>query len=874
MNSSPRPDLKVFITFIVFLWSSGLYGQVPTPESVFGFEPGADYKLASYQQLLDFYRQLDAASPRVELEEIGTTVLGRPLLLLYISSAENIEQLDRWKQISRELANARIDDETAQSHAEDGKAIVWIDGGLHATEVAPSQMLPRLAHHVATDESEETRKIRDNTIMLLMPSMNPDGLEVVRQWYERNLETPFETTRPPELYHHYVGHDNNRDWFMNNMPETAAVSRMLYEEWFPQIVYNHHQTGPSWARIFLPPFADPVNPNIHPGVTTGVNMVGSAMSNRFAMKKMPGAVSDMIYSMWWNGGMRTVPYFHNMIGILTETSHATASPRYYDPEERPAQVGNPRRGQSAPTSGVDIFYPYPWPGGDSRFSDPVRYTFTASMAVLDIAADLKSRWLYGIYSMGRDAINAAAQDRFAYVIPADQWDPDEARNLVKILMQGGIEIQQASEGFSAGEQNFAAGSYIVYGDQAFRNYAIDLLEAQQYPDRRRTPDGPPDPPYDLAGWTLPMQMGVKVVRMDEAFSASAQAVDSFPETTAGSVGGDADYGFALSPQTNASATAINRLTKAGIEVQRSEAAFSANNQDFPLGTYIVRNEGRSARRQVNQIAEDLGLDFTGLTEAPDVGLAQQEAVRVGLYKSWVANMDEGWTRWLLENYEFEMESLSDADIQSTDLSRFDAIILPSQNADSILTGNAPGTMPEEYVGGIGLAGALALENFVSQGGTLVTLDAASDFAIRQFGLPIENTVAGTTDRQFFIPGSLMRTEVDTSHPLAAGMEEELAASFVRSRAFDLVTISREREGGQEQTMEPPELPIETIVTYSEEDSLMSGWALGEEDYIAGKAALMRAPLGAGQVVLFGFRPQFRGQTRAAYKLLFNALLQN
>jgi hypothetical protein len=371
-----------------------------------------------------------------------------------------------------------------------------------------------------------------------------------------------------------------------------------------------------------------------------------------------------------------------------------------------------------------------------------------------------------------------------------------------------------------------------------------------------------------------MQMGVNVVRLDEAFSASAQAVDSFPEAMAGSVSGDADYGFALSPQTNASVTAINRLTKAGVEVQRSETAFSADNQNFPLGTYIVRNEGRSVRRQVNQLSEELGLDFTGISEAPDVGLAQQEAVRVGLYKSWVANMDEGWTRWLLENYEFELENLSDADIKSVDLSRFDAINLPSQNADSILTGNAPGTMPEEYVGGIGLAGALALENFVSQGGTLVTLDAASDFAIRQFGLPIENTVAGTTDRQFFIPGSLMRTEVDTSHPLAAGMQEELAASFVRSRAFDLVTISREREGGQEQTMEPPELPIETIVTYSEEDSLMSGWALGEENYIAGRAALMRAPLGAGQVVLFGFRPQFRGQTRAAYKLLFNALLQN
>ena len=344
-----------------------------------------------------------------------------------------LAQLDRWQQISTDLATARIDEETARQYAREGKAVVWIDGGLHATEVAPSQMLPNLAHHMATDESEETRRIRDNVILLLMPSMNPDGLEIVRNWYQRNLETPFETTRPPELYHHYVGHDNNRDWFMNNMPETAAVSKVLYQQWFPQNRFTIITRADHPGRAFsLPPFSDPVNPNIHPGVTTGVNLVGSAMSNRFAMKQMPGAVSDMTFSMWWNGGMRTVPYFHNMIGLLTETSHATASPRYYDPEERPEQVGNPRRGQSAPTSGEDIFYPYPWPGGDSRFSDPVRYTFTASMAVLDIAADLKARWLYGIYSMGRDAIAAADENRFAYVIPAQQWDPQEARNLVEI----------------------------------------------------------------------------------------------------------------------------------------------------------------------------------------------------------------------------------------------------------------------------------------------------------------------------------------------------------------------------------------------------------------------------------------------------------
>ena len=261
----------------------------------------------------------------MELREIGETVLGKPLLVLFISSPENLAALDRHRDNARALAHAEISEEEAIRISRDGKAVVWIDAGLHATEVAPAQMMPLLAHRIATEESEEVRKIRNEVILILMPCMNPDGLDIVASWYRRNLKTPFETTRPPELYHHYVGHDNNRDWFMNNMPETAAVSRVLYHEWFPQIVYNHHQTGPAWARIFLPPFADPVNPRIHPGVTTSVNLIGSAMANRFAMKKMPGAVSDMIYSMWWNGGMRTAPYFHNMIGLLTETSHASAS---------------------------------------------------------------------------------------------------------------------------------------------------------------------------------------------------------------------------------------------------------------------------------------------------------------------------------------------------------------------------------------------------------------------------------------------------------------------------------------------------------------------------------------------------------------------
>ena len=840
---------------------------VPAPAEVLGFQPGDDYRLALWEELTPYYEQLAAASDRVELRRIGQTVLGKPLIALFVSSAENIAALDRHRENAAALARASIPEEEATRISREGKAVVWIDAGLHATEVAPAQMMPLLAHRVATEESAEMRKIRDEVVLILMPCMNPDGLDIVASWYRRNLETPFETTRPPELYHHYVGHDNNRDWFMNNMPETAAVSRMLYHEWFPQIVYNHHQTGPAWARIFLPPFADPVNPKIHPGVTTSVNLIGSAMANRFAMKEMPGAVSDMIYSMWWNGGMRTVPYFHNMIGLLTETSHASASPRIYDPEERPEFVGNPRRGQAAPTNGTDVFYPYPWPGGESRFSDPVRYTLTASIAVLDAAADLREKWLFDIWRMGRDAIEGSEA---SWIIPADQWDPGEAAALVNVLHDGGIAIERAEASFEAEGASYAAGSYIIPGAQAFRAYAADLLEPQEYPDRRRTPDGPPDPPYDLAGWTLPMQMGVRVDRVPEAPGVASAAVAAPVRAPAGEVSGDSAFGYAISRRPNAAVVAQNRLLAAGAEVAWAREAFEAGGTGHPAGTLVVRKSG-PAEAAVEGIASELGLDVRGLAAAPGVELFPLEPVRVGLYKSFVASMDEGWTRWLLESYEYDLASLSDDDVRSGDLSRLDVIVLPHQSAEAILQGHAPGTMPEEFTGGLGLEGSLALHRFVEEGGTLVALDGASDFVISQFGLPLRNVTAELAARRFFIPGSLIRATVDTAHPLAFGMRDEVATQFVRSRAFETVSIPRTREGGEETTMEPPAPNVEAVVRYAEEEILMSGWALGEEDAIGGKIAMARVPMGAGEVVLFGFRPQFRGQPRGTYKLFLNAL---
>lgn len=854
--------LLVFCSFNLNLMAQ----DVPKPSDVFGFRPGADYKLADYDQMLDYYNKLDAASDRVKKIKIGESVDGRPMILLLISSEENMQRLEKYRSISEKLSRARIDDEEAKQLAEEGKAVVWIDGGMHATELAHGQMTSELAYRITTEETPEMQNIRENVITLLMPVMNPDGLEIVSSWYKQNLGTPFETTGPPWLYQRYVGHDNNRDWFMNNMPETYNVNEVLYSEWYPQIVYNHHQTAPSWARIFLPPFSDPVNPNIHPGVTTGVNQVGSAMAQRFSLKNMPGAVSDNSYTMFWDGGGRTTPYYHNMIGILTETAHATPTPRFYDPDSMPDKIG-----RGIPTDGTDIFYPDPWKGGESHFRDAVEYMLTGSMAVLDLAAERKSQFLYNIYKMGRDAIDAGdSGDPYAYVIPSEQWDEGEAVELVNTLKQGGVEIHRAERSFKAGDKEYPSGSYVIKAAQAYRPFVMDMLEPQNYPTLLEYPGGPPDPPYDLAGWTLPMQMGVEVDRIDKSFDFKGDQITELVDPQPGKVTGDAGFGYVLSHKPNASAKAANQLMADGHKVYWTKSEFSSGGSNYPAGSIIVEG-GSGLSDAVEKAADEHGLDFQGISEKPAADLYQIQQPKVGLYKSWAANIDEGWTRWVLENYHFKVDTLHDGDLLQRDLSQYNSIIIPDQRPKRILNGHQAGTMPEKYTGGMGLEGALALKKFVQDGGTLLAFDSASDFVINQFGLPVENVTDGLSNTQFFIPGSLIRATVSTDYPLAYGMQPEVATSFSHSRAFKTIKIDREGEGGKEDIKKAPAPPIDSPVHYAKDDLLMSGWALGEKKYLGAKSAMMNVQYGRGNVVLYGFRPQFRGQPHGTYKLIFNPL---
>lgn len=534
------------------------------------------------------------------------------MYLLFISTEENLAQLDKWKDISTKLARVQVGDEEAVKLSEEGKAIVWVDGGMHSTELAHGQMTSELAYTLATSETAEMQKIRENVITLLMPVMNPDGLDIVVDWYRKNQGTAYETSRPPILYHYYMGHDNNRDWFMNIMPETYNVTKILYNEWYPQIVYNHHQSSPSWTKISLPPYADPVNPRIHPAITAGVSEVGSAMTKRFSLENMPGAIADNFYTMFWNGGGRTVPYYHNMIGILTETGHTTPTPRFYDPEKLPKTVAG-----GTPTDGTDIMYPDPWKGGESHFRDAVDYMLTATWATLDLAADRKSNYLHNIYKMGKSAVEkGTAEDLFAYIISKEQWDSFEAVNLVNVLLQGGIEIEKATKDFTVNGKEYEEGSYVIYTAQAFRPYLLDLMEKQNYPTRFQYPGGPPDTPYDLAGWTLPMQMGIDVDKIAESFEAPTEKVTNLVEYYEGDVNRNGAFGYALSVNTNASVVATNKVLKAGGTAYKSMTEFKAGKETFPAGSYIVSGE----KEMMESLADEYGLKFTGLSAKPEVQL--------------------------------------------------------------------------------------------------------------------------------------------------------------------------------------------------------------------------------------------------------------
>ncbi len=801
-------------------------GVVPAPAEHLGFTPGEDYKLADFSQISGYFLKLAETSDRIRVVQFGASSEGKPLYLAIVSSPENIAGLDRYREISRRLALGLASEEEATRLAAEGKAVVWVDSGLHASEVAPVQHAPELAYRLVTGETAELRRIRDKVILLQVPVINPDGLDWIVHWYRGNAGTPYELAPLPRLYHKYAGHDNNRDWFMLNLVETRHVTRLLYEEWFPQIVYNQHQQPPFPARIFVPPYAEPLNPNIPAPVMAGVNLIGAAVKELLARQGKPGAISYHGFDGWWNGGLRSAPAFHNMHGILTETAAGVyATPVEYKPEELPQRFSN-----GLPATEPSIFYPHPWRGGRWGVREAIDYMLAADLAILDLAASRSEAFLLKAWEMARAAIAEGRRGSpFAYIVPAAQWDPHSALEMLRRLAAAGVQIHRAAAPLEAGGKRYAAGDYVLLAAQPFRAYLIDLLEPQRYPEMRDGAGGEARRPYDVTGWTLRMSMGVEVDRVDAPFAAPLEPVTEIPPASP-----------SLERRDTGSLLALADLLARGAQVRWGD-------------------EGRIlARGQVSEVEYERGR-------------FELRRPRVGLYESFMATSDAGWTQWMLDTFRVPYRLLHNQEIAEGRLEGLDAIILASQSPAAILHGYRAGepagsVKPElaaralqrpEYCGGIGLAGVLNLERFVAAGGTLMAFDLATDLPVQYFPLPVRNVLAGASPR-FHAPGSLLRATVDTTHPLAAGMRDTALVFATSGRAFES-TLAGARQGA-----------ARAVVRYAQSDLLASGWLSGEAA-ARGKPILIEVPHGKGRVILFGFRPQFRGQTYGTFKLVLNAI---
>ncbi len=887
---------------------------VTSPQQHFGFNIGDDYHLATYPQFEAYWRLLAEESPRMILEEIGPTAEGRTELMAIITSPENHQNLARYQEIARRLALADgLSAEEAKTLAREGKAVVWIDGGLHATEVVGAHQLIETVFQLVDRTDDETLRFLDDVIILAVHA-NPDGMDLVSNWYMRAPDPEQRSTSGiPRLYQKYVGHDNNRDFFMVSQVETENMARIMYREWFPQIVYNHHQTGPAGTVMFAPPFRDPFNYNLDPLVPLTIEAVGTAMHSRFVAEDKPGTTmrSGASYSTWWNGGLRTTTYFHNMVGLLTEIiGHPTPMSVPLLPTRQLARN--------------DL--PYPIRPQEWHFRQSIDYSVTANRAVLDYASRYRETLLYNIYLMGsnsiergnRDnwtiqprhiaALNAAIEesrepqeqnatqrsrgappelydqvlndpatrDARGYILTADQPDFPTVTKFVNTLIKTGMTVHEATQDFEVAGKPYPAGSYVVKAAQAFRPHVMDMFEPQNHPDDFAYPGGPPTPPYDNAGWTLAFQMGVQFDRILDGFDGPFEKIEGFAATPPGVVASAAAAsGFLLSHSLNDGFTATNRLLMNEEDVFWLKQPWTAHGKTYPAGTIYIRSQ-RNTVSNLENLASELGLTFEGVTEEPTGDALKMQPVKIGLWDRYGGSMQSGWTRWVLEQFEFPFEVVFPQELNAGKLAdEYDVLVFVS-GAIPAASGGAggsrrfgrspdPSSIPEEYrdrIGSITVDTTVPqLRQFLDDGGTIITIGSSTSLA-QHVGLPLANHLVDEAGRplpndEYFVPGSLLEARVNNTLPVAYGMPERVNVSFSRSPVFRM-------------TDQPEGASVGTVAWFDTATPLRSGWAWGQE-HLEDAIAIAQADVGEGTLFLFGPEIVRRSQPHGTYKFLFNAI---
>lgn len=909
---------------------------VTSPKEFFGFHMGEDYCLANYRQLARYWSRLEKESPRFKVVSIGATEEGRPHLMGIVTSPANHRELARYQDISRRLAYAEgISAEEAKELSSDGKVVVWIDAGLHASETLCAQMMIETVYQFLSSEDAETQRILDDVIILFVHA-NPDGQDLVADWYMRDPDPQKRTLSGlPRLYQKYIGHDNNRDFYANTQAETQNMNRVMYHEWLPQIVYNHHQSGPPGSVLFCPPFRDPFNYNIDPLVVSGIDAVGASMMQRFLVENKPGATvrSGARYSTWWNGGLRTTCYFHNMIGLLTET---IGSPTPMQIPFNPS-LQLPRADYLSPIE------PQTW-----HLRQSVEYSVTANKAVLDYASRHRQQLLHNIWLMGKNAIERGSRDHWTvtpkiveaakasnstkggkaasrenefrrhfrdpakrdprgYIITADQPDFLTATKFVNVLLDTGVRVQRAKAEFQVGGKSYPAGSFVVKASQAFRAHALDMFEPQDHPSDFAYPGSPPTAPYDIAGWTLAYQMAVQFDRVLDGFDGPYEEVFGPIAPPPGRVTGATNAaGFLLDPRMNDSFRAVNRLLAAGQEVRRLREALAAEGKQFAAGSFYIPCSS-STPALLERIAFEFGTPFIGTPATPGDQAVAIKPVRVGLWDRYGGSMPSGWTRWLLERFEFPFQVVFPPELDKGNLrDKFDMLVfvdgaIPGPTGQGEGRGSRGGAsggasggdqppvedrtsaasenISIEYLGRRGSVTVAKtvpqLKQFLAGGGSIFTIGTSTSLG-QHLGLPLANHLV-TTDKdgqeqplareKFYVPGSLLQVRLDTSNPLAWGLGETADVMFSASPTYRLKEVVASDGNGESNTT-----ALRRVAWFDGKSPLRSGWAWGQE-HLDGGAAVIDAKVGSGRLVMCGPQVLFRAQPHGTFKFLFNAILQ-